>query len=1140
MTEKRLRFESVEPMDPNSWIQTGQASPISQFLFQGEESILEALRSATGDDAYILRAELVHRKSRYINYGSEELLSMAESYLNGKTSMMIDRGSPAENFDEIIDIDSLLQELEYRGIHVLDFDIISDAASIKNIGDRIIEEKQIINDILKFEAPKLRAVKGVFVYNHLGEKRPLRNATVKFQWYGSHPTKSDFSNESATEQNGYFSDNVPDGLLISSLNITVSVSKSSEKLSFNASELHGSKGDLGEIVLSRDYSEYEGLMERLDNLTSDMENVVKGQISQDQPSIILGEGEGMFALDPGTTSSKYTYKMLHRLIEPEMVGAEEFADLAVYFLENKRYIRRPISGPIDLDKYRKVDTFLKAKMGSLGIGYVLSMQQEWKPSHFSLGTLLYSVALAPGEEQRIIVTERSESYEVKDTEMLSSDTSEEYGSRQSNDISSVFQRAMNEHTFGRTDMKSVTKGTSLGLLFSMYASHSTTKTTVDSSSYQSGSRDEATSYSESFNESITREAQKQRNSSRIGIRMATSEESATASSKIIANHNHSHALTMQYWEVVRNYLVTTRISDVKMVCYIPFEIIRFLPLGQSQIIDPRKLMEETKTEDTAVKKFFYDRYSTALKYYDAIFSDVPYKYRNGLRLMKEYATYPDWDFQQIGENKPTTLNLTLNGSFMSYHRISARLRLKNGKGWVSAYPTNSIGVEKHTAKNRSDLVAQLVNKKNSVSNSLTFDLNIPPGVKNDDYDWLEIEVSYPYDAIYPVYFTPDEITWKQMLMTNDPALKDLDKDTKKMISMIQWTPSELRLNASTLKTIGSPLIKSVKLFVKSKVESSSSPSTVSGFVEKIETVMVTSFTEELISRLAYKIYDDKPTMSFEELQQIESAFQHIVENTVPYSQSVWGNLTAEERAMLFEQYTIAAPRAGEGDIGHEIPLANCIENTVEGFYGNCMIVPFSYPSEIANALNTSSKRVQDALFAYHTEAYRAPETMISMPAGGMIGEAVLGGSNASEKVDLTRFWNWQDSPIDSAPGISMKDLKGISLLADASAPNGLVALQQESTIGKIVATAVPDVTAELSKEGASFDDITNTKAASEHMTAIAKKASEERANAVTQSAVIAKAAIKVAKAATGGGAGDAAKAAGTATNKAPTVQKEGT
>jgi hypothetical protein len=43
---------------------------------------------------------------------------------------------------------------------------------------------------------------------------------------------------------------------------------------------------------------------------------------------------------------------------------------------------------------------------------------------------------------------------------------------------------------------------------------------------------------------------------------------------------------------------------------------------------------------------------------------------------------------------------------------------------------------------------------------------------------------------------------------------------------------------------------------------------------------------------------------------------------------------------------------------------------------------------------------------------------LCLPAQGLFCEAVLGRANSAEKIDLTRFWNWQDSPIPNpAPAI---------------------------------------------------------------------------------------------------------------------------
>ena len=58
--------------------------------------------------------------------------------------------------------------------------------------------------------------------------------------------------------------------------------------------------------------------------------------------------------------------------------------------------------------------------------------------------------------------------------------------------------------------------------------------------------------------------------------------------------------------------------------------------------------------------------------------------------------------------------------------------------------------------------------------------------------------------------------------------------------------------------------------------------------------------------------------------------------------------------------------------------------------------------------------MQEALLRFHRQAFAPPQSSITLPARGVLGEAVLGACESSEKIDLTRFWNWQDSPADTA------------------------------------------------------------------------------------------------------------------------------
>jgi len=1129
---KRLCFELIAPMD-------GEGYMNQMILSCPEEDLLRIIKDPTRSDYAVARMEFLHRNSMYLYNRTEDLISISEDYLNGKQYTSIKTPDEIVPAERLISIDSALIELEYRGIRVLNMEYsIPDLNSTPGSEPGVLDIlPNTLEYFLDLETPPAPSVKGRFVYKNLGKKYPLRNGKITFSWYGS-GAKS-ITNISATENDGSFSDSSSNSMTISTLRITVAKGKFNEVLTFNISEIYQKDGDLGEIVLTKNYAEFEGLFEHIDNLTTNMENVVNEE-EKSSPSITLSNGKDLFVLSAGNVPSNYTYKILHRLVAPGVIGTGILESEWDSKLQTPcpSFERVPVDRPIDVDLFKQKTNKCpryQARMGSLGIGYILSMQQEWRPTDFSLGTLLYSVALAPGEEQRIVVKERSESYDVTDSESLLADTDESSLSDQDTSSGALFDRALDEQTRGSTNSRSVTSGTSAGALGGLFASGSTTNNKADSESNQNASRDQTSSLSQNFNENLARQADKQREANRIGIRMATSEESSSVTSKIIANRNHSHSLTMQYWEVMKNYIISTRIAGVNLVCYIPLELIPFLPSNHEHIIDPTKLLEKATYQGVSgVKQFFYERYETVLKHYDALYSYMSWNHRNGLSLMKKYASYQDWDFQNPNSNQPEKLVLTIKVGILSYQKITAQIRLKGYKGLITGYLSTDTpypAKESHTENTSYDLMNFLEKKKEESVRTLKFKFDIPPGIKNDDFDWLEIKNASARSTSYPVYRSNEDIKAIENLIKNNKEYLDaaddlswflsrkaLDKLILSRVHKASKIDDVILLTSRQLNDIGPPIIKGVKL--ENEKTSVKLINRESGRGEA-----------ELHSTLMYSIFDDRPTMSFLELQQIEQAFQHIIENSIEYSQAVWKSLSSEERAMLFERYTVAIPAAAGEDIGADVPLSNCIENKVEGFYGNCMIVPFSFPPEVADRISTT-KKVQDALFFYHTKTFRSPEMKISLSTGGMIGEAVLGGSNASEKIDITRFWKWEDSPIDPAPTIDLDKLAEISLLSDAIAPDALLKLQQKLTLGEIGATALPNNVEELSVEGKAFHDVTNMQGMSDHITTIAERAADERMNAVNQSTAVAKTAIKAAAAVGSGGATVAAEAAAGAASKA--------
>ena len=98
-------------------------------------------------------------------------------------------------------------------------------------------------------------------------------------------------------------------------------------------------------------------------------------------------------------------------------------------------------------------------------------------------------------------------------------------------------------------------------------------------------------------------------------------------------------MTIQYWEVMRRYRMETCIDSIDLVLFVPLKTIRFLPENQKYHFNNLNLKNFGKTE-------FNARYGTLLKYANSLQYALPYQYRTGLNLIKQYASYPMWKMER--------------------------------------------------------------------------------------------------------------------------------------------------------------------------------------------------------------------------------------------------------------------------------------------------------------------------------------------------------------------------------------------------------------------------------------------------------------------------------------------------------------
>ena len=160
----------------------------------------------------------------------------------------------------------------------------------------------------------------------------------------------------------------------------------------------------------------------------------------------MGEGENEVTLSTDTAPSRmFNYSLLQRLIEPK---------LKIYDKAKKVFVdkeRVDVSIPLDVADFRRNCTKKTAdypQMATLGLGFQLNMHQAWVPDGFALGDLLYSLILAPGEEQRLVVRENSQTYEISDSAVGSDAVNEAYQSSQNDDTTAIYNYAVDQEMNG--------------------------------------------------------------------------------------------------------------------------------------------------------------------------------------------------------------------------------------------------------------------------------------------------------------------------------------------------------------------------------------------------------------------------------------------------------------------------------------------------------------------------------------------------------------------------------------------------------------------------------------------------------------------------------------------------------------------
>jgi hypothetical protein len=203
------------------------------------------------------------------------------------------------------------------------------------------------------------------------------------------------------------------------------------------------------------------------------------------------------------------------------------------------------------------------------LGQVLTFEQAWLPLGHSIGKVVYSLPLAPCESVNIAVIDWSRSDLAMRRDRALSTENLAHSQRRDRTILEVVDTALNEAQGGSSFQLGL--GASANLGDAVAASGGIGFGTAQSW----GKRDLTGSSLQELDDAIRQATGVVRQLHSTVVVQATQEERNVLETRTVTNHNHCHALTVQYHEVLQHLRVQTAYKGRRWALLIPYKLLDF-------------------------------------------------------------------------------------------------------------------------------------------------------------------------------------------------------------------------------------------------------------------------------------------------------------------------------------------------------------------------------------------------------------------------------------------------------------------------------------------------------------------------------------------------------------------------------------
>ena len=608
-------------------------------------------------------------------------------------------------------------------------------------------------------------------------------------------------------------------------------------------------------------------------------------------------------------------------------------------------------------------------------GHLLHFKQEWIADGYSMGRLLYSLPLAPGQKKQIAVLdwERRESAireeALEETESLQATLSRD------RDIGEMVNSVLSESSRGGSFAKSssVAGGIGIGAIVGPVGGLlgvAGGRSKASSEAWQNSSRSVSADSLQTLRDRTSQAAAAMRAQRSTVIQTITQGERVAVTTESVANYNHCHAMTVEYFEVLRHLIVRQRLTDVQECLFVPLQMSLFdraKALRWRNTLKPIMPQRSLRAGFDALERIDNNYLGSDMP--TGAYADEKLEYLEGELTIRFQLARPRDDDQDdfnpaswiwMGLLLPMLNPQELYRNFLKGQALKDRIFLEQvGPRIASAFV---------------DLLRIFWVDTNDVEHPLPVDPTLLSNFSNDTRLAVSLRLA---GALPPV------------------ARKDI-----KFIKISEFAFPGIPF-FNVLPAGSRVIVDGGQISYRTKYSS--------GYLFRSGRI-----ANDLTGSDSVRIYTPltleelrKPREEDKELAR--RLLDHLNENLERCHHELWKQMSEDRRFMLLDGFE--APNSGGRSI------ASVVENTLIGIVGNSLVMPVARGFHLDPTYNQDVENPIDLLEHYQPNTPIEP-VRVAIPTRGVYAEAVMGACNSCERKEEERFWRWEESPIpDNPPAI---------------------------------------------------------------------------------------------------------------------------